>query len=60
MAFDDALEDRPARIVIFYANLIATCRDEDELEEQLRITLLHEIGHALGLDEDEVDALGLG
>lgn len=60
MAFEDMVSDRPTRIVIFYANLIASCRDEAELEEQLRITLLHEIGHALGLDEDEVDALGLG
>ncbi len=60
IAFADALSDRPVRIVVFYANLMATCRDDAELEEQLRITLLHEIGHALGLDEDEVDALGLG
>ncbi len=60
MAFEDTVPDRPTRIVVFYANLIATCRSEAELEEQLRITLLHEIGHALGLDEDEVDALGLG
>jgi len=60
VAFGDAVSDRPVRIVVFYANLMATCRDDAELEEQLRITLLHEIGHALGLDEDEVDALGLG
>ncbi|MEM6294501.1 MAG: metallopeptidase family protein [Myxococcota bacterium] len=60
IAHSDAIADRPARIVIFYANLLATCRDADEVAEQLEITLLHEIGHALGLDEDEVDALGLG
>jgi predicted Zn-dependent protease with MMP-like domain len=59
-AFGDMIADRPVRIVVFYANLLATCRDDAELEEQLRITILHEIGHALGLDEDEVDALGLG
>ena len=60
VAFGDAISDRPVRIVVFYVNLMAMCRDDAELEEQLRITLLHEIGHALGLDEDEVDALGLG
>ncbi len=60
IAFGDVVADRPVRIVVFYANLIASCRDEAELEEQLRVTILHEIGHALGLDEDEVDALGLG
>lgn len=30
------------------------------LEEQVRITLLHEIGHHFGLDEDDLDALGYG
>ncbi|MCR9160688.1 MAG: metallopeptidase family protein [Nannocystaceae bacterium] len=59
-SFSDVIPDRPVRIVVFYANLLATCRDEAEVEEQLRITILHEIGHALGLDEDGVDALGLG
>ena len=29
-----------------------------ELDSQIRITLLHEIGHHFGLDEDDLDALG--
>ena len=28
------------------------------LEEEIRITLLHEIGHQFGLDEDDLDRLG--
>ena len=28
--------------------------------EEVRVTFLHELGHYLGLDEDEVEALGLG
>lgn len=32
----------------------------DELVEEIRITLLHEIGHQAGLDEDDLDALGYG
>lgn len=32
----------------------------DELERQIRITLLHEIGHHFGLDEDDLAALGYG
>lgn len=51
--------DRPTRIVVFYANLIATCVDDEEIEAQVEITLLHEIGHFFGLDEDGVAALGL-
>ena len=51
--------DRPTRIVVFYANLLATCHSDAELVDQLEITLLHEIGHFFGLDEDGVAALGL-
>jgi predicted Zn-dependent protease with MMP-like domain len=31
---------------------------EDAVAEQIRITLLHEIGHHFGLDEDDLDRLG--
>lgn len=34
--------------------------DEAELEEQIRITLLHELGHYHGFDEDDLEALGYG
>lgn len=53
------LDVRPTRIVLFYANLLATCPDDDTLREQIEITILHEVGHFFGLDEDDVDALGL-
>ena len=49
----------PSRIVIFYANLLAEPGDDARLAEELRITLLHEIGHYFGLDEPEIAALGL-
>ncbi len=53
------LSDRPTRIVVFYANLLDAFAQPDELRTQVEITLLHEIGHFFGLDEDGVDALGL-
>ncbi len=31
-----------------------------ELRKQIRITILHELGHHFGMDEDELDALGYG
>ncbi|MBL8758037.1 MAG: metallopeptidase family protein [Phycisphaerae bacterium] len=31
---------------------------DDEIYEEIRITLLHELGHHFGLDEDELDELG--
>ena len=34
--------------------------DEDELVRQVRITVLHELGHHLGMDEDQLERLGYG
>lgn len=51
--------DLPAAIHLFQRNLERRARDADELREEIRITLFHELGHLLGFDEDGVDALGL-
>ena len=48
------------RIWVFQRNLERTCRTEEEVLEQVRVTLLHEIGHHIGWDEDEVEERGLG
>jgi predicted Zn-dependent protease with MMP-like domain len=52
----------PTRIVLYAANLAAFVdpEDEDELAGEVEVTLLHEIGHYFGLDEEELEALGLG
>lgn len=50
----------PTRIVLFTCNLLAEFPEEPELGEQIEITMLHEIGHFFGLDEDALDRLGLG
>lgn len=49
----------PTRIVLFYANLLADFPDDGVLAEQIEVTVLHEIGHFFGLDEDQVADLGL-
>jgi len=49
----------PATIVLYRRNLSRIASDHEELVEQLRITLLHEIGHFLGLEEDDLAARGL-
>lgn len=48
------------RIRLFQRNLERFAASEDELVEQIRITLFHELGHYLGFDEEGLDALGLG
>lgn len=50
----------PPTIHVFQRNLERTCIDHDELREQIRITLYHELGHFLGFDEEGVDRMGLG
>lgn len=50
----------PPRITLFQRNLERAARGRAELEAEIETTLFHELGHFLGLDEDEVDALGLG
>lgn len=53
------LATAPTRIVLFYANLLASFPEREQLADEVEITLLHEIGHYFGLDEDEVERLGL-
>lgn len=50
----------PARIFLFQRNLERYAADTEDLVEQIGITLRHELGHYLGLDEDEIDAAGHG
>ena len=47
------------RIEIFQRNVELVVADKDELREELKITLLHEIGHHLSWDEDGLTERGL-
>ncbi len=49
----------PTRIVLYTRCLVEAFGEEDELEEQVEITVLHELGHFFHLDEDDVARLGL-
>lgn len=54
-----AAHHETARITLFQKNLERFARTRDELIEEIRITVLHEVGHLLGLDEDELYERGL-
>ena len=45
--------------MIFKRNLEKICHDREDLIDQIQITVRHEIGHYLGLDEDDMERLGL-
>lgn len=49
----------PSTIHIFRRNIEHFVGEREEMVDELRITLLHEIGHSLGMDEEELEALGL-
>ena len=51
-------EFMPAKIAIYRKPLVADFDDPAELEEQIRITVLHELAHYFGMDEDRIADLG--
>jgi tetratricopeptide (TPR) repeat protein len=56
----DRDEGPQCRSIVFYRkNLLRFVHDRAELEEQIRITLLHELGHLRGEDDDELRDRGL-
>jgi predicted Zn-dependent protease with MMP-like domain len=56
---DDPWSQLPPTIYLFRRNLERHAVDRDNLIEELRITVFHEVGHFLGLDEDDLGARGL-
>ena len=59
MGGESAGGEIPSLVLLFKKNLERACRTEDELREQIAITVLHELGHYLGLEEDDMRRLGL-
>ncbi len=57
---DEAHAHLPAQIILFLDNIWDMVEgDEEEFRFEVRITLMHELGHYLGLDEDDLDDRGL-
>jgi len=48
----------PERISLFQRNLERQCADREELIDEIVVTLRHEIGHYLGLEEDDLERCG--
>jgi Flp pilus assembly protein TadD/predicted Zn-dependent protease with MMP-like domain len=56
----EPVEEIPPRAIVLYRkNLTRAVRSRAELDRQIRRTLIHEIGHLQGLDEDELRRRGL-
>ena len=54
------VSEAPGPIVLYLGRILEYCREEGlDFTEEVRITFLHELGHHLGWDEDDVESRGL-
>lgn len=47
-------------VQLYQRNIERICTNATELRAEIRITVIHETGHYFGLDDDDLDGLGLG
>jgi len=45
---------RPDYIVLYQKNIEAVCYSEAEVRQQIRLTVIHELGHYFGMDENQL------
>ncbi len=50
----------PDRIAIYRQPILRRCSSRTEAEHEIKVTLWHEIGHYLGMSEDDLHRLGYG
>ncbi|RRO15170.1 metallopeptidase family protein [Saccharopolyspora rhizosphaerae] len=50
----------PDTITIFREPLLTMCEDEEEVVEEVAITVVHEIAHHFGIDDEKLHELGWG
>lgn len=55
----DAPPQEPNVIKLYQRNLEAACGSREELEDEIRTTVLHETAHFFGLEEEALEELGL-
>ena len=48
----------PDKITLYQRSIEEVCRTKRQVQEQIRTTLMHEIGHYFGLSEDELEEAG--
>ncbi len=48
----------PDRIIVYREPHLAACADEDELRDEVHATLVHEIAHFFGINDERLHELG--
>lgn len=54
----DPMMQLPDRIFVFRGPLLDMCESVEELEEEVRITVVHEVAHHFGIDDARLHDLG--
>ena len=57
---DWGMGDLPDRIFIYRNPLLRLCEDEDHVREEVAVTVVHEIAHHFGIDDERLHELGWG
>lgn len=50
----------PDKITIFQGPVEAMCRTREDMAREVRVTVAHEIAHHFGIDDERLEAMGLG
>ncbi len=50
--------EMPDRVILYREPLLAICETIDELRDEIHITLVHEIAHYYGIDDERLHELG--
>ena len=58
--FDYGMGEMPDRITVYRSTHVATSNSLEEVRQQVHITLVHEIAHYFGIDDEHLDELGWG
>jgi predicted Zn-dependent protease with MMP-like domain len=57
---DYGFGELPDRIILYREPLLAASDDLEQLKDEIHVTLVHEIAHYYGIDDDELHRLGWG
>lgn len=50
----------PDKISIYQEPIESICKTDEEIIEQVRVTVLHELGHYFGIDDEHLRRIGMG
>ncbi len=50
----------PDRITLYREAILDVCRDEDDVVDEVAVTVVHEVAHHFGIDEETLHRLGWG